>query len=130
MTDQDAYLRLRAAEAWWRISGDTNRAVSVFCQLLRHTDGNVRWNAVMAVGRVSANAEEAVPLLAERLQKDSDKFVRTVCADVLGRMGEAARPAIPALLVAVRDDDYLVQTSSARALGILDPSLGIQAATE
>lgn len=130
LIDQDPYLQLRAAEAWWKISGDTNRAVTVFCRGMRHNDGNVRWNAVMAIGRVTANAAEAVPLLAERLQKDPDKFVRTVCADVLGRMGEAARPAIPALLVAVLDDDYLVQTSSARALGILDPSLGIQAATE
>lgn len=130
MTDQDAYLRLRAADAWWHISGDPKRAVEVYCRELRHSDGNVRWNAVMAVGRIPTHAADAVPLLAERVQRDPDKFVRAVAADVLGRMGEAARPAIPALLVAVRDDDYLVQTSSARALGILDPSLGIQAATE
>ena len=44
--------RLSAAEAIWRISGDTTAAVQVAKELLNDSEGNVRSEAVDLLGKV------------------------------------------------------------------------------
>ena len=47
--------------------------------------------------------------------------VRHAAATTLGRMGQAARPAVPALLEALQDKDEDVRRQAAAAVQAIDP---------
>jgi len=52
---------------------------------------------------------------------DGDRYVRSAAVTLLGAMGEDAREALPALRVAARDTDTLVQSNAAESLWKIDP---------
>ncbi len=81
-------------------------------------DAEVRAAAAWAMGR---EGEKAVPLLAERLEKDASPRVRAAAARALGRIGEPARPAGPALFGALDDPSETVRYEAAQALTALGP---------
>jgi HEAT repeat protein len=64
----------------------------------------------------------AIPVLLE-LMKSPYPSVRLVAVESLARMGEAARPALPALLEASDDEDNEVGSSAAIAVYRLDQDL-------
>jgi HEAT repeat protein len=69
---------------------------------------------------VKSGISGTVSILIENL-KDRDYRVRLAAADALESLGEAAVPAIPALVEALRDTNKFVRWSSARTLGQLNP---------
>ena len=48
--------------------------------------------------------------------KDKDKAVRAAAADILGKLGAAAKPALPALKEAAKDPDADVKVAVQKAL--------------
>ena len=56
-----------------------------------------------------------MPALIDAL-RDKDKVVRMESARALGRMGGAARSAVPALTAATKDSDDLVKRAAAQSL--------------
>jgi hypothetical protein len=74
--------------------------------------------AARSLGKIGA---AAVPELTKDLN-DRDPEVRERAADVLARIGPAAKQAVPDLIAALEDDDEAVRRSAAIALGQIGPA--------
>ncbi len=74
--------------------------------------------AARSLGRIGA---AAVPELTKQLN-DRDPEVRERAADVLARIGPAAKQAVPDLVAALEDSDEAVRKSAALALGQIGPA--------
>ena len=103
--------RLRGHASSWR-----TRDVPRLIEQLSNDDASVRGSAAMAMGRIGADAKDAVPALISALQ-DEDDEVRSSAAAALGDIGAADRDAVPALINALQDDHFVVRRSAAAALG-------------
>lgn len=136
---QDLDLRIHAITGVGHAAPDCASLVPDLIALVQMEDlgnGWVTGQSAFALARFGPQAEEAVPVLVDRLQGPH----ASVVALALGRMGDVARPAIPALLAALRrsfdappvepsadpccDDDSEIALWAAvgKALGQLDPS--------
>ena len=87
--------------------------VKVIVESLRDQDADVRWAAVHALGTMKA--PEAVTLLTTLLRAP-EAGLRRDAATALGRIGLAARPAIPALKALLQDRDATVFRAADEAL--------------
>ena len=79
---------------------------------LGDADAEVRAAAAWALGR---EGEAAVPLLSERLARDTSPRVRAAAARALGAIGAKARGAVPALAAALEDPSETVRYEAAQA---------------
>ncbi len=149
LTSQDPQARSKAAWALWRIGPDVKHAVPALLRALADEDGDVRYWAVCALGRLRAGGSAlhvlievlkdmdegllrgalealhdagagAVAELLEELESE-DPGVRHFAAVALGPLGESASEAVPALVAALRDDDPGVSQAAARALVQIEP---------
>ncbi|HXG58853.1 MAG TPA: HEAT repeat domain-containing protein [Thermoanaerobaculia bacterium] len=77
-------------------------------------DASARSDAAWQLGQLGAT--ESVPALATALEKDSSEAVRANAAASLWNLGEASRPAIPALTKALDDPSGSVVGNAAGAL--------------
>ncbi|MBN1421272.1 MAG: HEAT repeat domain-containing protein [Planctomycetes bacterium] len=82
----------------------------------KDTDGYVRALVIVAIGRMGAKAEPAVPALHEALKDPATRFA---AAGALGNIGAASKPAVPDLIEAVKDEDPRVRSTAAWALGCI-----------
>ncbi len=81
-------------------------------------DSGVRWRALKALRRFG---ERVVPALIQALNESHDPAVRRFAADALGRIGPAARPALPALARAIADVlSPVVRGAAARAVATIN----------
>jgi len=90
---------------------------------LESPDGGLRRHSAQGLGRLGADAEDAVPELLEALE-DRDSLVRMVAASALGAIGSPE--AVPRLRKALGDADTGVVVQAALALaklGYLDEAL-------
>ena len=80
-----------------------------------------RYNAVMAMGQLSSQAQRVVPILEKALQSNDGELISAglEAARLIGEPAEALLPSMKALL---RNDDFRV--SSINALGSLGPAGG------
>ena len=78
--------------------------------MLRHSD------VAETRARLVAGRDRAVPILLHLLWDQSDSYHRVVAAGSLGRIGPDAETAIPDLVRALKDRDYVVRGDSASAL--------------
>jgi len=69
----------------------------------------------------SENVEYSVPGLVTTLKESKDPNLRYWAAESLGRLGHQARPAVPALAEALKDEDKNVRMGAAYALAELGP---------
>ena len=74
-----------------------------------------------AARSLSRIGSAAVPELTKQLN-DNDPAVRQRAADVLARIGPAAKQAVPDLVAALEDGDEAVRKSAALALGQIGPA--------
>ena len=86
-------------------------------QAIDGADGNQRYEAILALGRVS----EAIPALTARLQ-DPVPTLRHLAAVELGRFGAEARSSVPALNGMLTDDDRSCRQAAREALEKIDPA--------
>src|SRR5436190_14674174 len=82
--------------------------------LAKDSDSNERAQAAWDLGQMGAT--DAVPALIAALEKDSSTAVRANAAASLWHLGEASRPAIPALTKALEDPSGAVVGNAAGAL--------------
>jgi len=74
--------------------------------------------AIKALGEGGA---DSVPVLEFLLrQQSADAEVRWTAAELLGKLGSAARPAAPALIAALEDSDQHVRSVSATSLSTIE----------
>lgn len=77
-----------------------------------------RWEATHALGELGADAARAVgPLMNILKNRGEHEYVRGGAAWALGRIGEAAKPAIPLLIDTLTSQHVSVRRNAPRALG-------------
>jgi HEAT repeat protein len=111
LDDADRGVRLRAAEAHWRVGGDAGKGLTVIRAGLK--DEALRQAAVDALFRVGPPARAALPELTEAV-RDPSATVHQPAARALARIGA---DAVAALREALGDERESVRWSAARALG-------------
>jgi HEAT repeat protein len=82
-----------------------------------------RREAIRGLGERTADADRAVPALAEALC-DENGYVRHDAATTLGKFGPYAKSAVPALTAALKDKEHSVRTASAATLKRIDAAGG------
>jgi HEAT repeat protein len=117
--DADTDRRWWAARALAAVATPTARELLVAA--LDDSDASVRACAAQGLGELGAR--EAVAELVRRLA-DASPFVARIAADGLARIGA---PAVPALIVALRDGDVQTRTGAARALSLIRPQEAVPA---
>jgi HEAT repeat protein len=91
--DRSAHVAVRAAEALWRVSGDTGRATLAL--VARLGDPAVRDAAVQALNRIGLGAKAAVPALLIAI-KSKDRLFRELVVMALRKIdpGAAAKAGL------------------------------------
>jgi HEAT repeat protein len=90
-------------------------AVPALLPLLDSPDADLRYRAVMVLGAIGPEAEEAIPALLSRLE-DPDQYLPWSTANALGRIGPAAKAAVPALKALCSHPQTHVRINAAEAL--------------
>ncbi len=133
-SDKDLFVRRFAAQALGEVGADPKAAVPALRGALREDRKELVEAAILALGKLGPTA---VPPLVEALKggaaspgKNSPKkgpaptdhtaFLRAKAAEALGQIGEDAKPAVPALVAALKDAG--VRTEAATALGNIGPA--------
>ncbi len=115
LTDRDEAVRVKAAEALADMGPSARGVVDDLVKALGDPSGDVRYWSARALGIIGpvvsyggddpyGYVEITVAALTRAL-KDKSKKVRLEAAWALGRLGPFAKPAVPALLDAMREDD-------------------------
>jgi hypothetical protein len=110
-----------------RISPDDRRKLEAWVDVIETMTLKLLWGnplplavstyvSAVADARLPAPGPRLVSLFIESLAFDEDADVRMDAATALGRMGEAARDAVPALRICALDSDREVSRSAALAL--------------
>ena len=115
--DEDERVRWYATYALGQIGPEAAPAVEPLVGILSNRLGHeyVRCGAAWALGRIGAQPETTVALLAETLESQRPS-IRRNSAEALGAFGQSARSAIPGLLEALEDEDVTVRVHAAVAL--------------
>jgi HEAT repeat protein len=93
-------------------SVNQSQEIDRLIQQLKSGDSQVRWHAVLALGRISEAIPSLIPLL-----NDLDADVRSAAAYALGQMGKPVESAIPSLIPLLQDSSKQVRLSAIYALG-------------
>ena len=117
LEDQDASVRANAAVALWKIDRHAN-AIPVLVEMTRRQTGPGPYHAVVALGRIASQAEEAMPSLLAAL-RHADPDVRRAAARSLGQAGP---PAIALLKQALADPEQEFRRCAVEALGWMGPA--------
>jgi HEAT repeat protein len=118
LDDNDLDVRLTAAKALERLGPLATAAVQALENkvLDKRSDPEFRVSVMYALLSIRPeNTLSAIPLYTQALA-DPDARVRRTAAEVLGRYGKAAAPAVPALRNALGDEDPEVRTRASDAL--------------
>lgn len=135
LNDQDVQVRICAAYALGTTGSDSSTVVTALIDLLKNQkkDVIVRAKAAEALGNAETlgNADlkaslnsKAVPALISALQeqKADAYFLRANAALALGSMGsdpKVAKDAVPLLITALKDENTLIRSDAANALGLM-----------
>jgi HEAT repeat protein len=92
--------------------------VNDLIQKLQSPTDDVRRDAAQELGKLGAEARDAVPALTKALQ-DKNLFVRRYSAQTLGKIGLDAKEAVSGLAKALDDKHKEVAEAAAEALGHL-----------
>jgi HEAT repeat protein len=95
-------------------------SLGYWLRVLNHPDDRMRLRAIIALGMLGSDAEEAVPALAHILTEDTDEEARYQAALALAKMAPASAAAVPALARALDEDSVpIVRMDAALALSRL-----------
>jgi HEAT repeat protein len=115
LTNQDAAVRVTAANALGSFGPDAKGAVAALVRSLADTNRLVRQQAAQSLGEIALQPELMTPALIAALS-DSDAGVRMSTALALGSFREKARDAVPSLQKAEQDPDPEVRQAASNAL--------------
>jgi len=124
--DDSGMVRWLAAAAFEVKAEDS---VTELEKCLSHKNPLVRQGGALALGYMGAQAEKSIPGLLKLLKKDKEPFVRRYAADTIGYIASAkegdlskVKEVVPALVKSLKDENYNVRDSAARALGNIGPN--------
>ncbi|MGB8852586.1 MAG: HEAT repeat domain-containing protein [Pirellulales bacterium] len=120
----DAGTRLKALEVLAAIGPAAKAAVPEITTLLTDADPLVRSEAAVALASVGPEAAVAVPALEKLLGDDAPADARYATAYALGRIGAAAKPAVPRLLELSKSSDEILATVASWAALKIEPQDG------
>jgi HEAT repeat protein len=86
-------------------------AVPSLSSALNDFDDNVRWQAIVALGKIGRPALDTIPRLLEALD-DVDPDVRAAAAETFGLLGAKHTPIVDRLKQAMNDEHSLVRASA------------------
>jgi HEAT repeat protein len=112
LRDKDKDVRSNAALALTSVKPDARLAAPAFRQALRDKTVAVTDCAIDGLTKLGA---AGVPELSDAL-KDRDKDARRLAAEILGKLGQAAKPALPALKEATKDPEAAVKDAAQKAI--------------
>jgi HEAT repeat protein len=129
--EQKIAYRAEAAEALGRIGG--KEALDALIPHMKDANPFIRVKAAVAVARIEpAKAAAAIPDLAKALEepakatdfniKHRQARLRIDTAEALALLGSLAKPAAPALISALKDEEWVVRAYAAQTLGGLPPT--------
>src|SRR5205823_1197492 len=129
--------RIKAAEVLGRMGPLAKPAIPALLNLLKGSDIEARLQAALALWRIERHSEQTVPVLASLLKSCTPRQgsigggggrsgapLCQLAAEALGQIGPEARPAVPALLQALKNPQFAAHRSSyALALWKIDHQL-------
>lgn len=102
------------------LAPESSEVVSVLVEEVGNGEQSIRFVATRALGRMRVEVDDKVlPALSNTLTNDVASNVRSAAGYSLGDMGEVARAAVPALIIASKDTGSDVRWTAAKALGNL-----------
>lgn len=126
---QDSDPRVRAGAAWalGRSGPHPPAVATALIAGLDDSDERVIWRARDALTALELDAAQLMPLLTVATSEKSRG--RAAAIEVLGRLGPAAEPAVPALIAALADPRSVVRAKAVWALGAVgrQPYLAVPA---
>ncbi|MGI9471567.1 MAG: HEAT repeat domain-containing protein, partial [Rubripirellula sp.] len=119
LDDEDASVRYWAATGIGNIGSEAEQAMSAVKQSLQDSSPSVRIAAARAVAKLG-DPSQAIPVLENELESDHE-WGRLAAAIVLDEMDEQAKPAVPALKKALKDqpNKYIIRVAN-RAVNELE----------
>ncbi len=107
---------------WWG-----KKAVPGLIQQLKNPAKDVRFVAAGLLGRLGADAAEAVPHLLEVLRDDESSSVHNLVTQALGKIGPMAELAVPEIIETLKSDNGGLRREAAKALGLIGSPVAIPA---
>jgi HEAT repeat protein len=109
LKDKNAFVRIKAVEAIWKIDSKTNAKslVPVLQQAMTDANPRVRAATPPVIALFGAKAKPALPALLEALQ-DKDADVKLAAIIAVGDLGPVARDGAEFLLALTRDKDFFL----------------------
>jgi HEAT repeat protein len=125
LNDPVPVVRAHAAEAYLAGGGDPDLGVSTLEQVLPELNHDERYHLGWVLPTIAAkHPDAAMPLratpLLDALLWDKDRDVRYRSMWNLEKLGPKAKPLTPTLLLRLKDSDYFIRSSAARALGYIE----------
>jgi HEAT repeat protein/beta-lactamase regulating signal transducer with metallopeptidase domain len=111
----DRQVRLVAVQVLGRMGPAARPAIPAILESMKNADAGFKGIAVQVVSRLSGD-KEAVPALI-KLLKDPQR--RLLAVQMLGRMGPAAKPAVPAIVETMKNADPAFKSAALQALSQL-----------
>lgn len=118
LSDQAVPVRVAAASALGSFGGTSDKVVPALMQAVEDSNNAVTYAALQSLSNIGP--PESVQLM-RRLIKHADPRRRELAAAVLWRTGEGAKPALPELGGALRDERPEVRVNVLGTLGMLGP---------
>ncbi len=115
----DVATRLKAAIELGQIGEDAKASLEALGAAIKDADPEVRMRSAEALVRIDPKNTTGVPVLIASL---GDERLRAATAEILGGLGEPAKPATPALVQTLKDPKSIVQLRAAEALLRIQPA--------
>ena len=119
MNDADPQTRAEAVKAIGFLARKKKDLIPVLVEAIKR-DGP--YEAKLAAEALAALGEETMPILLDLLRDQDSPAVQAHAAEAIGRMGQKAKPAIPALAAAVKGKNLGLCRASLEALARIGPN--------
>lgn len=120
LTNQDPYIRYRAAEGIGEAKEKGKNAVPTLIQIIHDPEPDVREKVAFALGEIGKPASLATNELV-KLLNDEDQEIRAMAAYSLGSICANSKVVVPALIQGISDWDDMVRGNCAFSLGLFGP---------
>ncbi|MEA5594451.1 NACHT domain-containing protein [Rivularia sp. UHCC 0363] len=120
LTDDNNYMRLKAARVLIKLGKDSGLVVNALIELLANVDSLVRSSAAEVLGELSKDSDLVVNALIKLLANaNKDSFVRSGATEALGELGNDSDTVVNTLVKLLDNDSSYVRSIAAQALGKL-----------